>query len=166
VYFSKYHTLTTVYRQSTGRFFQQLLDHADIISDNGLEVQRVSSDLVALTSLTGQIIRDLVSTLVNISANVSNMRRDSFLLHCNPALPQKVAVNLRASNYLGPNLFEPGLITSAQNRVNKKVAQSGQDKLVKSVVSLVKQGSNKSVSNSTLPIGGKRSKSAPRNHHS
>jgi hypothetical protein len=97
----------------------QPLDRVDNISYNGLEAQRVSSDLVALK---GQILRDLVRTLVNISANITHMGRDSFLSHCNPALPQKVAVNLRASNYLGPNLFEPGLITSAQYRLNKKVA--------------------------------------------
>jgi hypothetical protein len=97
----------------TAANLQQLLHRADNISDNGLEEQRVSSDLIALTFFTGQILRDLVPTLVNILANVTNMRRDSFLSHCNPALPQNLAVNLRASNYLGPDLFEPGPITSA-----------------------------------------------------
>jgi hypothetical protein len=104
------------------------------MSDKCLEAARISSDLMTLTSFTGQILQDLVPTLVNTATNVTNIRRDSYLALVNSALPQKMAVKLWASNYLGPQLFEPGLVHHAQERLNQRVAAKGQDTLVRSVV--------------------------------
>ena len=137
-----------------------LFDSSDNMSDNSLEAQRISKDLVTLTTFVGQILSDFVPTLVNMAANLTTLRRDSYLAHVNPALPQKWAINLRASNFLGPNLFEPGLVQTAQDRLNKRLKAQGQDSLVKSMVDVAKAVSKRS-SGGQQPKGSKRRKVQP-----
>jgi hypothetical protein len=133
------------------------MDSADALSNEFLEMQRISKDLVALTTFCGQILQDFVPCLVNMAANITNMRRDSVLAQVNPALPQKWAINLRASNYLGPQLFEPGLVQIAQDRLNKRLKARGQDTLVRSMVNVAKAVS-KRPSGGQQPQGGKQRK--------
>jgi hypothetical protein len=102
------------------------------MSDSYLEVARLSSDLVTLSGFDGQIVEDLISALIDIAGHTTNMRRDIFLHHLCPALLPRAAVFLRASKYLGPKLFEPGLILMAQNNIEKRKAQKQQSSLVSS----------------------------------
>ena len=139
--------------QKAAKDLASLMESADALSNESLEMQRISRDLVALTTFCGQIL----PCLVNMAANITNMRRDSVLAQVNPALPQKWAINLRASNYLGPQLFEPGLVQQAQDRLNKRLKARGQDTLVRSMVNVAKAVS-KRPSGGQQPQGGKQRK--------
>jgi hypothetical protein len=108
------------------------------MSDSYLEVTRLSSDLVTLSGFVGQIVEDLFSTLINVAGHTTNMRRDIFLQHLCPALPPRAAVFLRASKYLGPKLFEPGLVQMAQNKLEKRKAQKERSSLVSSMTTVAK----------------------------
>jgi hypothetical protein len=67
----------------------------------------------------------LIPTFADTGANVTNLCQDSYLALLNPALTQKMAVNLRATHYLGPQLFESGLVYLAQELLIQRIAAKG-----------------------------------------
>jgi hypothetical protein len=115
-----------------------VVDHNTTVSEAPSEVTRLSSDLVTLSGFVGQIVEDLFSTLNNVAGHTTKMRRGIFLQHLCPALPPRTAVFLRASKFLWPKLFEPGLIQMTQNKLKKRKAQKERSSLVSSMTTVAK----------------------------
>ena len=59
-------------------------------------------------------------------------------MYLSPLVAAKTAVTLRSGNFLGPDLFEPGLGSHALARFNKLAKSKQQESMVKSMVTVAK----------------------------
>jgi hypothetical protein len=112
--------------------FAETISNGDL-SDEAMELLGLSNDLVTLTRFQGRIVNDLIPTLTHVAGTVTNMRRDRILAHVQSALSQEQAVGLRASNYMGPSLFDPVSVESATEQVQKTLTEESQATMLESV---------------------------------
>ena len=113
------------FTESTKQCFKGLQQHLDAVDSatqldpHFLEAVNLSKDLSGLLAQQRDMLEDLLRLQVHSAAQVTAMRRDSYLALLNPLVPAKTALYLRSGNLLGPGLFEQDTVTKAVSQFNK-----------------------------------------------
>lgn len=132
------------FAESTKQCFKSIQQHLSAVDPNlqldpnFLAASNLCKDLSGLLAQQRDMLEDLLRLQVHSAAQVTTMRRDSYLALINPLVPAKTAVYLRSGNLLGPDLFERDAVTQAVSQFNKLSKAKQRDLMVSSMVSTAK----------------------------
>ena len=124
---------------------QQLaaVDPASQLDPNLLVAANLSKDLSSLLSQQRDMLEDILRLQVHSAAQVTVMRRDSYLSHLSPLVPPKSAVFLRSGNFLGPDLFEQSMVTKAVGQFERLKSNKQKESMASSMVAVAKATATK-----------------------